>query len=98
MDDKPKFIAKSKKTETKAIVVSNKPIPNSPSIPDVPNIPTFDLDQFNMMEISRRLRDSLDQPEPFFIFTSKRRNEKLRLEKDRLEIIIDTIERVRSVN
>ena len=35
MDDKPKFIAKSKKTETKAIVVSNKPISNSPSIPDV---------------------------------------------------------------
>jgi hypothetical protein len=98
MDDKPKFIAKSIKVESKALAVSKDAPSGSLSVPDVPDIPTFDLDQLNLIELSRQLKDNLDQPEPFFMFTSRRRNEKLRLGKERLEIILETIERVRSVN
>ena len=98
MDDKPRFIAKSTKVDTKALTVNKDASSNGLSVPDVPNIPTFDLDQLNLVELSRQLKDALNQPEPFFMFTSRRRNEKLRLGKERLEVILDTIERVRSVN
>jgi len=95
MDDKPKFIAKTTKVDT-SIVISNRKAA-VPAI-NVPDMPTFDLDQLNLVELSKQLKDSLNQPKPFFIFTSRRRNEKLQLEKERVEIILDVIGRIRDVN
>jgi len=95
MDDKPKFIAKTTKVDT-SIVISNRKTA-LPAI-NVPGIPTFDLDQLNLVELCGQLKDSLNEPKPFFIFSSKRRNKKLELERDRVRTIIETIESFRDVN
>lgn len=96
MTEKPRFVAESKEIDFR-LPISGNPLPSANNI-NVPDIPSFDLDQLNLVELSRQLKNSLNQPQPFFVFSSSHRNEKLRLEKERLQIISDTIEHVRSVN
>jgi hypothetical protein len=96
MDDKPRFVAKTSRIDNSVVPYNGNPYPIQ-SI-NVPSVPSFDLDQLNLVELCGQLKESLNEPKPLFIFSSKRRNKKLELEKDRVRTILETIESVRDVN
>lgn len=59
------------------------------------NIPTFDLMRLNMLELSRQLEATLNKKPSFFIFLRERHNEKLRIEREKITIILDLIRGLR---
>lgn len=59
-----------------------------------PSIPTFNLSSLNLLELSNELKKSLNNTSSSFIWIRKRENEKLKLQKEKIEIILDSIEKM----
>lgn len=59
-----------------------------------PDIPTFNLSGLNLLELSNELKNSLNNSSSSFIWIRKRENEKLKLQKEKIEIILDSIEKM----
>lgn len=68
------------------IMVDNK-LPTT----NVPGVPTFNLSELNLLELDRELRNSLKSNSSSFIFMRERENKKLELQKDKVNIILQTI-------
>jgi len=56
-----------------------------------PDIPTFNLSGLNLLELSNELKNSLNNSSSSFIWIRKRENEKLKLQKEKIQIILDSI-------
>lgn len=96
MRDKPNFCSKKIKVQAKLDNTSAlaKTIKNNP-------IPIFNLSEMTTVELSKSLKSLLNKSsltEHTFIFTGKRYNKKLELERDRISGILDAISLATSVN
>lgn len=59
----------------------------------------FNLDELNVVELCKKLRNELDDSsEPWFLFTSKRKNAKLELKRERIDILQRTVESMINTN
>lgn len=92
-----KFVAKTTKVKHEGIV----PLASKMSKHNIKAAiaPVFNLDELNVVELCNQLKNELnDRSEPWFLFTSARRNQKLSLKRERIEILQRTVESMISVN
>lgn len=61
----------------------------------MPNIPTFNLSGLNLLELSRELQRSLNSSSSPFIFLRERQNKKLKLQKEKIQTILEIIGELR---
>ena len=81
---------------SKAVSTSDKQNSNgSDSTDSSLNIPTFDLMRLNMLELSRQLEATLNKKPSFFIFLRERHNQKLRIEGEKISLILGLINGLR---
>lgn len=59
-----------------------------------PDIPTFNLSNLNLLELSNELKNSLNNTSSSFIWIRKRENEKLKLQKEKITLILDAIQKL----
>jgi hypothetical protein len=55
-------------------------------------IPTFNLSGLNLLDLTKELQNSLNSSSSSFIFMRERANKKLKLQKDKIGLILQTIE------
>lgn len=55
------------------------------------NIPTFDLTKLNLLQLCQELEKNLQKPSSSFIWLRNRQNEKLRLERNKIDLILNSI-------
>jgi hypothetical protein len=104
MSDEPKFVAKVIKNvpvaqdKNKGLAISNF-LPPMKKV--APEIPTIDLSSINAAQLRNNLQGLLNDQSltnNTFIFTSKRYNKKLELERDRVDIVLGLVDRAIELN